>query len=155
MVEEKSAQKDIISLIKYFCIFAAFAFFVLISKGKNYFIGLLWGSGILVVYVGIVFYVWMCCDLFKIIKSNLKAVYKVGVFLLISAFVVVCLIERDHTVYFWDYSAYWKTVIDHARLIFEDPVFMIKNMIYSLNYYEYNHLIPTLMALPIRICGNS
>lgn len=155
MGEEKIVRKGNLLFKKYFCIFTGLAFLVFISKGRNYFIGLLWGTGTLAIYFGLVFYIWKCCGLFKVIESNFKAVYKVGFLLLISVFAVVCVIERDHTVYFWDYSAYWKTTIDHARLIFEDPVFMMKNMIYSLNYYEYNHLIPALMAFPIRICGNS
>lgn len=125
------------------------------NGGTSYLIGFAWGIGSLTVYGSFIIYIWKNCGLFSAIQDQKREAYKVGIILFITTLFVLCVIEKDNTVYFWDYSAYWKNTIDHSRLVFEDPLFMIKNMIYSLNYYEYNNLIPALMAFPIRICGIS
>ncbi|MBT2290229.1 hypothetical protein J7E73_13980 [Paenibacillus albidus] len=76
------------------------------------------------------------------------------VFILVIAF-VFAETSRDRFVYFWDFGGYWGVTIEHSRNFFIEPSQMLKSLYISINTSEYNNIIPTLLALPMKIMGES
>ena len=70
--------------------------------------------------------------------------------------IVYYLISLENTVYTWDYSGYWKMSIERTNYVFNNSIIsVIKSLIISINYDDYNLLLPTVVSLPLRIFGYS
>ena len=65
-------------------------------------------------------------------------------------------VKQDHFVYFWDYSNYWCISIERMEYMFnhsfED---ILKSLLFSINNDDYNNLLPTILALPLKMVGDS
>lgn len=80
-------------------------------------------------------------------------------FYFLIAIVFLCLIVaimvREKFVYYWDFGGYWYKTLDYANLLFSDPIAAIKSLYWSINNEEYNSFLCLLLALPLKIFGNS
>ncbi|WP_169744623.1 hypothetical protein [Paenibacillus stellifer] len=86
--------------------------------------------------------------------NKLDIICSFFVFILITAF-VFAEVSRDRFVYFWDFGGYWGVTIEHSRNFFLFPSQMLHSLYISINESEYNNIIPTLLALPMKIMGES
>lgn len=68
---------------------------------------------------------------------------------------IIIFISQEKFVYFWDYGAYWHKTVWFSESLFSQPYQAIKEVLYSINFEEYNLLLCTLMALPLKLLGNS
>lgn len=58
---------------------------------------------------------------------------------------------QDRFVYYWDYSGYWKISINQVGLLFSDPGSALKQLAASIAQSDYNCLLPTIAALPLKL----
>lgn len=73
----------------------------------------------------------------------------------LAAVTFSCLfVLNEHFIYFWDYGSYWYMTI-HSGLLEMSAKNMFQTLWQSINYSEYNLLLSTLIALPLKLCGNS
>jgi len=77
------------------------------------------------------------------------------VLLLIGTGFIFSQIIREKYIYYWDYSGYWTLAIDMSKRLFESPIEAMQMLYYSINYDEYNRLLPILIAVPMKFLGNS
>lgn len=80
-----------------------------------------------------------------------KSVFAVLAILLLSTAGVCYLSFQDRFVYYWDYSGYWKISIQQIGLIFSDPDAALAQLGASIAQSDYNCLLPTIAALPLKI----
>lgn len=62
-------------------------------------------------------------------------------------------IEQNHFVYYWDYSGYWTLCISQMDAVFAEPLEAFGALVQSIKHDEYNLLLPTLLALPLKVFG--
>lgn len=65
------------------------------------------------------------------------------------------LIKQNQFIYYWDYGREWTTAINVSEELFANPVNALKSIYQSINESDYNKLMPVLIALPLKILGNS
>ncbi len=65
------------------------------------------------------------------------------------------MIVREDFVYFWDNGAYWYTALDIQNSLFSDFVTTLVNMYHSVNTQEYNQFLAGIIAIPLKLLGNS
>ena len=103
----------------------------------------------------------LCDDGVKRIKelrvhftSGTKAM--LGIVLLASLLLVGYWAQQDRFVYYWDYGTYWSIAIDRMEYMFTNSFGdIMKSLLESINRDDYNLFLPSLIALPLKICGNS
>lgn len=80
----------------------------------------------------------------------------IAIFFCLTAFLVtVWLLRQNQFVYYWDYGGYWTLSYTQADKIFQNPSEAFKELYNSICYNDYNYLLPTLIALPLKIFGYS
>lgn len=56
----------------------------------------------------------------------------------------------------WDWAKYWELSIVRSQYMSEhNMIDVIKSLILSINFEDYNQFIPTIMALPLKMTGTS
>ena len=61
---------------------------------------------------------------------------------------------QNNLVYFWDYGGYWQMSIERANGLNNlSSLDILKSTLSSINTEDYNILIPTILALPMRFFG--
>lgn len=63
------------------------------------------------------------------------------------------LLTQNKFVYFWDSSLYWTYSYTQMKAVFSDPFSAFKNIYKSICFDDYNLILPTLIAIPIKIFG--
>lgn len=112
-----------------------------------------------VFFYGICFYItvrtYTFSKLKELIKSFNKKTISVLVILFLLAIGMVFLITKQNEyIYFWDYSSHWIKTIDRIETMSVNSV--INNLLSlrnSINFDEHSVLIPSIIALPLRIIG--
>lgn len=61
--------------------------------------------------------------------------------------------SQDDFIYFWDNLNYWQQSVNQAQLLFHHPLQAVRSLYDSINEDAYNLLLPTLLAVPLKICG--
>ncbi len=89
-----------------------------------------------------------------------RMITKKELFLLaaVSFFYFMCvygLSARENYVYFWDYGGYWYSTLDVQNSLFSNFVTALQNMYHSVNTQEYNQLLAGILAIPLKLFGNS
>ncbi len=69
--------------------------------------------------------------------------------------VIAFLVKQNQFIYYWDYGREWTTALSVSNELFIDPFDVLKRIYQSINNDDYNRLMPILIALPLRIFGNS
>ncbi|MGQ3480969.1 hypothetical protein [Paenibacillus sp. TY11] len=107
-------------------------------------------------YYGIISWTLNICGFFdfwrKIRKKDMLLSFLV--FFIVAVF-VFAEVSRDRFVYFWDYGGYWGVTIEQSRNFFIIPFQTLRDLYVSINIMEYNNIIPSLLALPMKIVGES
>ena len=65
------------------------------------------------------------------------------------------LISQNQFVYYWDYGGYWTASYSYMHSLFEEPGETIAALYRSVLYEDYNLILPAVIALPLRIFGDS
>lgn len=118
--------------------------------------GIMICGSILILYYSLICWPLEISGFFTFIKEMNKReiAWSVFIFISVTAF-VFAEISRDRFIYFWDFGGYWGVTIEHSRNFFINPIQMLHNLYNSINTSEYNNIIPTLLALPMKIMGES
>ncbi len=92
--------------------------------------------------------------------SEIKALTRIdwifSFFILFGVTGIICiLIKQNHFIYYWDYGREWTTAISVSHDLFETPLGALKGIYHSINEQDYNRFMPILIALPLRLLGNS
>lgn len=74
---------------------------------------------------------------------------------LLGVFLIEGFVRSEHTVYFWDYSAYQKDVVMLSHWLMQDPIGAIRGILHSIRYDEYNLLFATPLVPAAWIFGTS
>lgn len=73
-------------------------------------------------------------------------------------FYIVCIfgiLIRESYVYYWDYGAYWYWALGVQDRLFSDPLNALRELYVSVNTQEYNQILAFLIAIPLKLLGNS
>lgn len=79
-----------------------------------------------------------------------------GIFLAIvifTFFFCLYIIRQNEFIYYWDYGGYWTISYSIMQKIFVHPGSTIKYIYHSIQYADYNALIPLFLVLPLKIFG--
>lgn len=63
--------------------------------------------------------------------------------------------SKDKFIYFWDSLLYWQQSVNQAQSLFHSPFQAIRDLYASILNNDYNYLLPTLVAVPLKIFGYS
>lgn len=63
------------------------------------------------------------------------------------------LIWQDRFVYYWDFTGYWELCLNQTKAMFSEPAHALEQLAASLNQDDYTLLLPTIIALPLKILG--
>ena len=120
----------------------------------TYVAGFLIGIVPIILYYLYVYLALKTTDDLKVIKEmKFNERILLLILLLFSVGVSALLLQRNKYIYYWDYAMHWGPAVDMSKLLFEDPVFLIKNLWYTIGNNDYNWSMPLLYALPLRIFG--
>ena len=80
-----------------------------------------------------------------------------GCLLLVAVIEVFFAVEmaNQHTIYYWDQADYWQKTVEASQKLFTQPGYFLKQVYGSILNYDYNLLIPLVLALPTRIFGTA
>lgn len=115
----------------------------------------------IIIFYGMCIYSICCGDgvhKLKRLYSDFLLYQKIILVLVLFALVLFSAywVKQDHFVYFWDYSNYWCISIERMEYMFnhsfED---ILKSLLFSINNDDYNNLLPTILALPLKMVGDS
>lgn len=111
---------------------------------------------ILGLYFGVISWSLEICGFFDFFKKISKKELVLSFLVLISTFLFTFAeVGRDRFVYFWDYGGYWGVTIEQSRNFFINPFQTLHDLYSTINASEYNNIIPSLLALPMKIVGES
>lgn len=81
----------------------------------------------------------------------------VAVFAMSSVFlaIIIALMVREKCVYFGDYGSYWYKTLWYQDTLSSNLADAVKNLAFSIDNTEYNDLACAIIALPLKIFGNS
>lgn len=63
------------------------------------------------------------------------------------------LVEQDHFVFYWDFGNYWTLSYTTVNDFFAHPYGVLKHVLHSIAYDDYNLFLPFLLVLPLKIFG--
>ena len=93
----------------------------------------------------------------KIRSSISRKQIAISVLSAVLALLVIFLkIRQNNTVYTWDWAGYWKLSVSSTDQLFSIGLIdSIKNLLYSINNWDYNSFLPFVIALPLHFIGYS
>ena len=112
-------------------------------------------------FYGICVYGIMCDGGKRKIKYLVKACsVKTGVMIilisLLMAGFVAYWVKCNQYIYFWDLSGYWSLAIDRMNYMSDSSVVeSVRSLLESINNDDYNVFLPSIIALPMKIVGNT
>lgn len=90
----------------------------------------------------------------RFLKRELAgSVWQSAIILALLSAAAFYLISGERYVYFWDYSLYWQRCIVVEEGVFANPFSMLLQCLKSINFTEYNLLLPLVLALPFKLFG--
>ena len=122
------------------------------------YIGTLMGAAISilapVVFFGFIFWCLIKADGLEFIKRLSKRELLLSELILaLSCLFINLTIRKNQFIYFWDYSREWNSAIQVSKGLLSAPLSTLKDVYYTINNSDYNHFMPLLLALPMRIFG--
>lgn len=145
--------KKYINIIIVCCVLLAVLCIGSIQKGWNIsgvFLGLFFTG----CYVSLVICAWKAGGIIDDLKNSSKK--ELGFLIFMVIFINVCLMAillKEKYVRFWDYVGYWVKAVTMSDLLVTDPKRLLSSLYSSINTDNYNNLIPSVMALPLKILG--
>jgi hypothetical protein len=64
-------------------------------------------------------------------------------------------VSKEHYIYFWDYSEYWRDTSLMVQILRHAPLRAFDQLVYSIRHYDYNYLPTVPVALPMIIFGQT
>ncbi|MBQ6320867.1 hypothetical protein IJI17_01425 [Candidatus Saccharibacteria bacterium] len=83
-------------------------------------------------------------------KGQLRALI---LFAFLAILFCVYILSKNDYVYTWDSAGYWTWSYEHMQNLFTSPYWGVSNLIDSIMGSDYNLLLPTLIALPLKFFG--
>lgn len=63
------------------------------------------------------------------------------------------LVAQNRFIYYWDYGGYWTHSFSQMKILFATPLLAILRLGGSIFFSDYNSILPTFVALPLKIFG--
>jgi len=109
-----------------------------------------------VVFFGFIYWCLLKAEGLEIIKGLSKRELLFSELILaLSCLFINFTIRKNQFIYFWDYSREWNSAIQVSKGLLSAPLNTLKDVYYTINHSDYNHFMPMLLALPMRIFGMS
>lgn len=113
----------------------------------------IWAAFVFPLYY-FVYFVMQKCGTIKLIKQmNERQLIFQFLVIILAGLMVVSLLSKNRTFYFWDFGGYWGASIDEAKLILHDPQACLRDLYNSINKEVYNRIIPFIISIPLNILG--
>lgn len=89
-------------------------------------------------------------------KFSIKtAIITIGILVLFALFIIYWA-RSNRYIYYWDLAGYWSLSINRTNYMMNSSFGEIVSSLFnSINYDDYNVFLPTIIALPFSIIGNS
>lgn len=93
----------------------------------------------------------------KVFVWTLRRRELVALFTVSSVFlmIIMALMAREKCVYYWDYGSYWYKTLWYQDTLSTNLLDAIKNLVFSIESYEYNDLACAVISVPLKVFGNS
>lgn len=72
----------------------------------------------------------------------------------ISCLFIIRGVNLNNTLYCWDTFIVWGSAINYSKQFFLQPIVVLKDLLNSINYADYNSFLGALMALPMHVIGS-
>lgn len=105
------------------------------------------------------FYIYVCmvyreCGIKNIIEVlTRRQIIIFGCTYAVFNLIIFSVLLKSRMVHFWDFGGYWGVSITQSDNFFLDSYNTLKSVFVSINNDEYNTLIPSMIALPLKIFG--
>ena len=117
--------------------------------------------GLLFAVLFMSFFIWLFVSTYKFaaFKENnslLQDKISAGIFVTFSLMgLALCyyLVSQDRWVYAWDMSQYWTQSFTQMLFLFSDPLLAILRLGGTIWFADYNSILPTFVALPLKLFG--
>ena len=83
-------------------------------------------------------------------KSN-RLIFSAAVFA--GGWICYWLLSQNRFVYYWDYGGYWTHSFSQMNILFSSPILAIMRLGGSIWYADYNSILPTFLAIPLKLFG--
>lgn len=121
---------------------------------KTYILGACVGVFPIVIYYLYVYGMLRIGNVLHMIKEMTRKEWiALFVICLFSVSVTSILLQQNNNIYYWDYCMHWTPAVSMSKLLFTNPMNIVKNVIYTIGHLDYNWAMPLLYALPCRIFG--
>ena len=87
------------------------------------------------------------------ILTDSKNILMFGIFAFIGACLCYYTVIQNRTVYTWDFSHYWTQSFTQMRFLFSDPLLAVMRLGGTIWFSDYNSILPTFIALPLKFLG--
>ena len=87
------------------------------------------------------------------ILTDSKNRFMFSVFVFAGACLCYYIVIQNRTVYTWDYSHYWTQSFTQMRFLFSDPLLAVMRLGGTIWFSDYNSILPTFIALPLKLFG--
>lgn len=109
---------------------------------------------IMLMYYLIVFGAIKESDSINFLKKMSKKEIVINFFLIFFLiFIAYSIIIRENFIYYWDYSTYWRRALEAINLYNNSWIEVLKKVLNTINYDDYNMLQGLLIALPLKMLG--
>lgn len=117
-------------------------------------VGALLSIVLLAIFLGGFFVAFRAANGMELLKTvnGLQWAALLIVFLTVIAFVGF-LESEDDFIYYWDNLLYWLQSVNQAQTLFHHPLQGLRDLYASINNNDYNFLLPTLIAVPLKVFG--
>ena len=107
------------------------------------------------------FFMWLFCAAYNFalkysnenLLNDIKSKFIFIIFVFAGAWMCYWLISQNRTIYTWDYSQYWTHSFSQMRFLFSDPLLAILRLGGTILFADYNSILPTIIALPMKLFG--
>lgn len=120
------------------------------------FLGIIVMTAVPVMFYLLVFWCLKCVNITEDLRKISRKDWLVTVVILLGSCVFTCfVIKQNKFVYYWDYGREWSSAISVSNGLLSNIWGTLKDVYNTTNTQDYGRMMPMLIALPLKIFGNS
>lgn len=128
---------------------------LILFKIQSFYLSIFFSLNIVQSFAFIVLYILHISDVLKYVTDN-KNVQSLSMIGYVLGFILIyAFLQREHFIYYWDFSAYWNTSIQFNNLISTDFIAGLKQIYASILRDDYSVFPSVFLSLPLKILGTS
>ncbi len=90
----------------------------------------------------------------RFIVSKKEGFFLFGIFTLFVLYLIF-IFQKTKYIYFWDYTTYWDYSIEMVGALFSGIFWYLKNVVYSILYFDYSYLPSIIPTFVMRFFGKT